>query len=621
MAFTSSLPAGALVIDDGTAEHVFAPPPNKTRGLVLRRPFGAARAYEGVAQPFPKELLIPRSEWQARIQEREERKARAYDLIVRAGLPCKDQNGTNYCHTEDTEVLTDRGWTRWPDYNWSDLLGTVDPVSGRMEFQQPLQRHVYDHDGPMLYSTNGSVDFGVTLDHRMLVRKWDERRRKLSDRYTFQRAGDVGWYFGLPPAPSGHAGTELRQVEVPGDRAYAGDDFIALLALIVSDGYAGGTENTRNWVSFACFSEARRPEVRELAARIGFHELPSRAGVWIRYDAGALAEWLRANAYVSRELGSHNKRVPELVKCASGRQIRHFLRLYGDQSHNLVESGHYFSTSRRAIDDLQELCLRVGKRGSIWEEERSGKEAFLEDGQRITSRKTMYHLHVRATDELSICRKKHLEREHYRGPVYCATVPNGTLITRRNGTVLISGNCWANGPTHVFEVKRLLQNEPVVILSPASVAAQITGGRNVGGWGRDALEWIAEHGIVPVDSWPANSRDLRLATDENKQKALEYRADVWFELEPGNLDEQVSCLLQDLPYSPGFNWWGHQVSAFDAVWLDGAVAILHRNSWGMDWPQAGAGGWTILQGRRALADDAVAVVTARASAPPRRLAA
>ena len=34
------------------------------------------------------------------------------------------------------------------------------------------------------------------------------------------------------------------------------------------------------------------------------------------------------------------------------------------------------------------------------------------------------------------------QRVHYEGRVYCATVPNGTLIVRRGGKTFIAGNCW-----------------------------------------------------------------------------------------------------------------------------------------------------------------------------------
>src|SRR6185436_9364435 len=96
---------------------------------------------------------------------------------------------------------------------------------------------------------------GVTPGHQMYVRKWDEAKRTLSDSYSFVQAKDIGWYAGLLSSPSGQIGTDLVEVEIPGDRRYDGDDLLAMLALIVSDGYVGGTYNTKNWVSFASFRE------------------------------------------------------------------------------------------------------------------------------------------------------------------------------------------------------------------------------------------------------------------------------------------------------------------------------------------------------------------------------
>ncbi len=287
-----------------------------------QHPQGCYHATYGDA---PAEIpLIPRSEWSARIKEMEQTKTRLSDLRRTANggkpIPSLNQGQWGYCHTADTEVLTDRGFVLWPEYNWSDLLATVNPITHRLEFQLPFEKHVYDYNGLMVYGTGRRLDFGVTPDHQMYVRKWDERARTLSPRYSFVRAEDLGWYSGLLAAPSGQTGTELVELEVPGDRRYDGDDFLALLGLLVSDGYAGGSEGsrpgkgTKNWVSFASFREETRQTILALAARVGFHESPGKRGVFIRYDAGALAEWVRANCYTSRELGAANKRVPELVK-------------------------------------------------------------------------------------------------------------------------------------------------------------------------------------------------------------------------------------------------------------------------------------------------------------------
>lgn len=509
-----------------------------------------------------------------------------------------NQAPTNYCHQADTEVLTDRGWTAWPEYNGTDLLGTMNTDSGLLEFQLPIAVQRLEHDGPMVYSTNRCIDFGVTPDHRMLVRKWDESKRTLSDQYTFQRAKDVGWYFGLPAATTGHHGVDVRKVAIDGDREYDGDDFVALLSLIVSDGYAGSVDKTRNWVSFACFTD-RRSKVAELAVRNGFHEQPSRPGVWIRYDAPALAQWVRANCYTSGPYRSQNKRVPGIVKEMSSRQIRMFLDFYGDQSHGMQASGEaraYFSTSKRCIDDLQELLLRVGKRGSIWSSDNAGKKATLDDGQVATSRHRLWHVHERSNNALSIDKKRNLETANYKGLVYCATVPNGTLVTRRNGSILISGNCWTYGVAHASMVQRLLAGEPFVRLSPYSVACIVKNFQNNGGWGSQALAQMVKEGIATEEHWPMerpgmssaersaanmnairNGRQYLAASRANAalHKVLEYD-----DLPQRSWAHKMACLCVPLPIASGYNRIGHERCTIAGVVLaNGGLGAVDLDSY------------------------------------------
>lgn len=170
--------------------------------------------------------------------------------------------------------------------------------------------------------------------------------------------------------------------------------------------------------------------------------------------------------------------------------------------------------------------------------------------------------------------------------------------------------CWINSPTHATEIVRVVQNEPMVSLSPASAGAQITGYRNEGGTGQQALEWIVSNGLVPTANWPDNAIDKQYATAANKQAALGYRVDQWWELDPQNLDQFISCLLMRWPVCAGYDWWSHEVTPVDPVWLDGTVAVRIDNSWGTSWGTNGRG---ILQGRRMLPDDAVVPRTAIAN--------
>lgn len=178
----------------------------------------------------------------------------------------------------------------------------------------------------------------------------------------------------------------------------------------------------------------------------------------------------------------------------------------------------------------------------------------------------------------------------------------------QNGT----NYCWINAPTYCVETVRVVQNQPMVILSPASAGGPIKGYRNVGGWGKEGLEWIIAHGLVPVAQWPANAIDSRYNTTENKQLALKFRATEWWELKPRSKQELFSCLFHRIPIAVGYNWWRHEVTAVDPEWMDGELVLRIRNSWAMSWGDKGFG---ILQGSKMLPDDAVAPRTALATRP------
>jgi hypothetical protein len=145
-----------------------------------------------------------------------------------------------------------------------------------------------------------------------------------------------------------------------------------------------------------------------------------------------------------------------------------------------------------------------------------------------------------------------------------------------------------------------------VLLSPASVGAKIKSYRNVGGWGKEGLQGIIKWGVVPVDKWPANAIDRRYDTPENRALALKYRVVEWYECIPRNLDQMVSLLLRRKAGASGLNWWRHEVTYTECVWIDGQVAVRARNSW----RGYGDFGFFILQGSKMLADDYVVPVSA-----------
>lgn len=160
----------------------------------------------------------------------------------------------------------------------------------------------------------------------------------------------------------------------------------------------------------------------------------------------------------------------------------------------------------------------------------------------------------------------------------------------QNGT----NYCWCNGVTQCMHYRQAKDNEPLIRLSPGSVAAVIKNGRNEGGWGDEAAKHMMAYGIAPQSEWPANSRDLSLNTARMKKiKALnKINPDAWYEIEPGQSgwNELVTWLLYGEAVAVAFNWWSHLVCAIGVV-IDerGEICLLIDNSWGMGWGDRGLG--------------------------------
>lgn len=165
--------------------------------------------------------------------------------------------------------------------------------------------------------------------------------------------------------------------------------------------------------------------------------------------------------------------------------------------------------------------------------------------------------------------------------------------------------CWNTAPVGMFELVRSIMNQSKKEFSNASVGGPITGFKNVGGWGDDALDRMESHGVNESIDWPNNAINKKYYTAANQQKAMENRvADGWWKLEPNTIEQTASLVLQNIPVAVGYDWWGHEVYVCDLVYVNGEFCFRIRNSWG-DIPEFPYG-FGILKGRKMIPSDAVA---------------
>lgn len=366
------------------------------------------------------------------------------------------------CHSADTEYLTSTGWKTYDAVLETDLLATLNAATGGIEFQGPSARHVYDYDGELLHLQNRGIDALVTPNHRMWTRAtvpstrvekpwafieagqltelrggisghlelpvsaaWDGKR---IDSFTMPRNdGAASWN---PDKFSKNITRDVKRYEARKSWDVSGDTFLRFLGYFISEGSTtvapGPITLSQNVGDIA---EDMIKTLREL----GFDPtiVESREGqLNISICHGGLWAWLRENCGE----GSASKRMPEFVLQASMDQLQILLNAMIDGDGHRPSLGSegsfsYTTISRRLNDQLHELCLKLGIALTTRLDDRSSmgwSNTYNSYGHH--DRKHLLHP------------EKHITPVAYKGKVACFTVPNGLLVTRYNGRVLISGN-------------------------------------------------------------------------------------------------------------------------------------------------------------------------------------
>src|ERR1035437_5948377 len=408
---------------------------------------------------------------------------------------------TEGCHDETTEVLTKEGWKLWPSVRGDEEFATRSEA-GSFEWQRATELHRYPFAGDLLHFHSKTFDMAVTPNHRMLVKDSDseqtprfELAASVANRSHLSVPTTAAWCGRdealkiVPTIPAkrrhpaweecasfivehgaGPASEILEAADKKGlsQRAlYRAKVELGVESKRVQCGTKQG-EGEWHWRE-----PSRSYEIAEDAEHMhskGF-SMPTKAwcefvGLWLaegwirydrheihvsqsrvskrfdeaerivravplkwRYDEKKKAFSASSKALVKelKDYGrySYGKRVPSGLKELSTENLEAFLHGFwvGDGSRSLPNRS--FSTVSAVLaDDIQEMLLKCGRTANR-------RECLLQSGRVI------YTLTESVRKQRNLPRATH---EPYDGFVYCATVPNSTLYTRRNGAVAVSGN-------------------------------------------------------------------------------------------------------------------------------------------------------------------------------------
>lgn len=340
-------------------------------------------------------------------------------------IPCSFGNHGR-CHDDQTELLTADGWKSYDQLAVGDLVATYDMSTGQTVWQ-PLQDVYVDHyEGSMVKVDTATADFMVTPHHRMVVRshKGEDQFIEMQDFVAKGTMGSYNW----PKCAAGQD-EELSGVL---------DDELRLLGWIMTDGsYAtmdSGVRAIRLYQSKPQGVECLKGLLQKMGVEHGVHVRPRKPPVILGRQVQSTLEENTFSLTVQAsqrflELMPSKREVPAWMRELSRRQFSVFLDgLMAGDGHARTREGkgeeRVLYGERDVLSSIQMLAVTNGIAARLREDNR---------GNYILSLPTSVRGHINDWEGS-------VKTVPYCGTIWCGTVANGTLITRRNGIPLVSGN-------------------------------------------------------------------------------------------------------------------------------------------------------------------------------------
>ena len=352
------------------------------------------------------------------------------------------------CYDAETEVLSAEGWKYFKDLRNGETLATVDLETDTIEYYAPSALIEKHYTGEMVKfggEARQRIDLLVTPTHRMVVQKNASKVPSISPAESVNKSDR------LKVAAKNWIGNEPQ---CPFDCDIA--DYAEFFGWFLSEGSIKKPRCPGH--GYGVVISQRKPagcaKIESLLSRLPF--------AWSKIKDGYQLSSNKRLWEILAPLGnSYAKYVPDWIRFASRRVQEAFLRgVVGGDGWTRKSGGFgYCSVSRRLADGIQEVALKCGYGASM---ARRKAVPYCIDG-RSGDAVDQFHVFTRNNHLAGLCNHDDLapnfKRVKYDGMVYCATVPTGTLIVRRNGKVAVCGNCLEYGAAF-FDERGLYWNKP-----------------------------------------------------------------------------------------------------------------------------------------------------------------
>ena len=324
------------------------------------------------------------------------------------------------CCSEDTEILTKKGWVPFKDYNGKDEIA-CSTQEGNIHFELP-KKLIKKKAGKLLHFEGTRVSQLVTPSHRMLYFTGGKPRVKL--------AFEIKDY----ARPQFLSCGNYRE-----GRKFLLQSTIGLLAALQADGYIRG--NAITWHFSKKRKVVRLKQILE-TCRIPFTQTKWKDGTfyfYVRKKDIPLMIWafLRNKKYLFSELLKLDLETMQIF-------IEELKYWDGSSPESNPNSFWYDSTIKQNSEAVQAIAVLCGYRATLKEVKKHGYNS-------------VWRVYLVRVNKAIPSKVTELTGNFI---VYCVTVSTGYFLIRHNGKVSITGNCadienmWGVVPCDMYMMAR-----------------------------------------------------------------------------------------------------------------------------------------------------------------------
>lgn len=319
-----------------------------------------------------------------------------------------------YCLDDETEILTVDGWKKRKDFNIGEKHFTVNLKTKKLEIKVATNKIEYDFRGNMVHFKSQNLDMMVTPNHKCIVES--AKHYQSTETWVLKQAKDLDKLDYIPLSTHGWSEKLTNKYS---------DDFVELIGWVVTE---ASFEKYLIYIYQNVGENLDR--IEKLCKNLGY-----KYTKYIRphRNCGEIRIHSSSTKYIRKILEGKCKNLP----------MKFLLALTHDQliilQRTMVMADGYIPGGMKKIVELCDNKCNFVQKDECVADNFQTLATMVGNSSSKKQNKTVdkcYVVHIKSDGVAQKFSKKY---EEYNGKVWCPTNDNGTIIIRRNGKVMITG--------------------------------------------------------------------------------------------------------------------------------------------------------------------------------------